>query len=90
MKKYWKWILALIAVGTAAGLIIAHFVKKNKEADDLDEFAEDDFDLDADLQPVSEREYVSLKKSVPEAEDEKANDAVEPAEEAEETDNNED
>lgn len=68
MKKYWKWILAIIAAGTAAGLLIAHFVKKNNEADEFDEFDEDDFDLDVDLQPVSEREYVSLKKPAAEAE----------------------
>lgn len=63
MKKYWKWILAIVAAGTAAGLLIAHFVKKNNETDEPDEFDEDDFDLDVDLQPVSEREYVSLKKA---------------------------
>lgn len=77
MKKYWKWILAIIATGTAVGLLIAHFVKKNNEADEFDEFDEDDFDLDVDLQPVSEREYVSLKKTASATDAEKAEETTE-------------
>ena len=88
MKKYWKWILALVATGVAAGLIIAHFIKKNIEDDDLDEFTDDDFDLDVDLQPVSEREYVSLKKAAPETEEPTA-EAEEPVAEADETETTE-
>lgn len=88
MKKHWKWILAIIAAGTAAGLLIAHFVKKNQETDELDEFAEDDFDLDVDLQPVSsEREYVSLKKAASETtvENEETTETDDEAEETLET-----
>ena len=69
MKKCWKWILALVAVGTAVGLLVAYFYKKNKVEDELDEMDEEDFDLDVDLQPVADREYVSLKKSTPEVEE---------------------
>ncbi len=87
MKKYWKWILALVATGTAVGLIIAYFCKKNNEFDELDEFAEDDFDLDVDLQPVSEREYVSLKKAATETVAEEAEKTTEETEEAEVTEN---
>lgn len=67
MKKFLKWFLSLAVVGTVIGLIIAYFLK-----DDCDDFCEeddfvgeeeDDFDLDSDLQPVPDREYVSLKKA---------------------------
>ncbi len=69
MKKLLKWFGIFAVIGTAIGLAIAYFCKNN--SDDLDEnetdFTEDeDFDLDADLQPA-EREYVSLKKDSAEA-----------------------
>lgn len=59
-----KWFGIFAVIGTVIGLAVAYFCKNN--SDELDEnetdFAEDeDFDLDADLQPA-EREYVSLKK----------------------------
>ena len=64
MKKLIKWFGIFAVIGTAVGLAVAYFCKNS--SDDLDEnesdFTEDeDFDLDADLQPA-EREYVSLKK----------------------------
>ncbi|SRR5699024_1267860 len=64
LKKLLKWFGIFAVIGTAIGLAIAYICKNN--SDDLDEnetdFTEDeDFDLDADLQPA-EREYVSLKK----------------------------
>ena len=66
MKKNFKWLTALAVAGTVIGLIIAYFMRKNDEISDFDEddFDEDDdFDLDGDLKPVSEREYVPLNKA---------------------------
>ena len=61
MKKNFKWLTALAVAGTVIGLIIAYFMRKNDEISDFDE--DDDFDLDGDLKPVSEREYVPLNKA---------------------------
>ena len=65
MKKTLKWLAAILAVGTVVGIVIAYLCKGNKDEDEDFRFDcyEDDFDLDSDLQPVSERGYVSLKKS---------------------------
>ena len=65
MAKWCKKLLGLAAIGTAvAGLI--YYFKKNDTCED-DEFSEDfedeDFDLDIDLKPVSDREYVPLTPS---------------------------
>lgn len=65
MAKWFKKLLGLAAIGTAvAGLI--YYFKKNDTCED-DEFSEDfedeDFDLDSDLKPVSDREYVPLTPS---------------------------
>lgn len=73
LKKYWKLFAALAVIGTAAGLIIAYFCKKKCKSscseDDFDSTEDEDFDLDTDLKPVSEREYVPLKKAAaPDAE----------------------
>ena len=65
MKKFLKWFGVLAAVGTAIGIAAAFFLKNSSDSQDVDgsEFTEDeDFDLDADLQPA-ERECVSLHKS---------------------------
>jgi len=73
LKKGFKFLLALIAVGAIIGLIIAYFCKTNGDWCDWedDEFAEDeDFDLDEDLQPAGEREYVPLHKATEEASEE--------------------
>lgn len=59
MKKNFRWLTALAVVGTVIGIVIAYICKKNNEAS-LDE---DDFALDSDLKPVSEREYVPLNKT---------------------------
>ncbi len=72
MKKFLKWFGILAAAGTAIGLVIAYFCKSSADTGDGDgsEFTEDeDFDLDADLRPASDREYVSLGKSVEEEPD---------------------
>lgn len=64
MKKNAKWLTALAVAGTVIGLIIAYFCKKKNETSEFDEDDfEDDFDLDGDLKPVSEREYVPLNKA---------------------------
>lgn len=51
-------------MGTVIGLAVAYFCRSSSETPDENDtdFTEDeDFDLDADLQPA-EREYVSLNK----------------------------
>ena len=65
MKKTLKWLAAILAVGTTVGVIIAYFCKgtKNEEEDFRFDCDDDEVDLDSDLQPVSERGYVSLKKT---------------------------
>lgn len=65
MKKLVKWFSIFAAAGTAIGLAVAYFCKKssNNQGDTDPDFIEDeDFDLDADLQPASGREYVSLNR----------------------------
>lgn len=64
MKKLIKWFGVFAVIGTAVGLVIAYFCKNTSDtqSDGEDIFSEDeDFDLDADLQPAG-REYVSLNK----------------------------
>lgn len=65
MKKNFRWLTALAAAGTVIGIVIAYICKKNNEAslDEDDSTDEDDFALDSDLKPVSEREYVPLNKT---------------------------
>ncbi len=78
MKKLIKWFSIFAVIGTAVGLIVAYFCKSSSDERDYEDdefFTEDeDFDLDADLQPTG-REYVSLKKedaSQPDSADEPA------------------
>lgn len=70
MKKFLKWLAAILAVGSVVGIVIAYLCKESKDEDEDFRFDcdDDDFDLDSDLQPVSERGYVSLKKSGAETE----------------------
>ena len=66
MKKLVKWFSIFAVIGTAVGLIVAYFCKSASDApeNDAENFPEDeDFDLDADLKPASDREYVSLNKN---------------------------
>ena len=65
MKKFLKWFFFLASAGAAIGLVIAYFCKSGSEesgenAGSLTE--EEDFDLDMDLKPASERGYVSLHR----------------------------
>ena len=56
MKKWVRGLMGLAAAGGAiAGLI--YYFKKQDSCED------EDFDLDSDLKPVSDREYVSLNTS---------------------------
>lgn len=74
MSKWMKRILGLAAVGSAAAGL-AYYLKKSSSddmGDDMDDFEDEDFDLDNDLKPVTDREYVPLntapKEPVKEAE----------------------
>ena len=66
MSKWLKRLLGVAAIsGAAAGLF--YFLKKSdsdleEEFDDV--FEDEDFDLDNDLKPASDREYVSLNAQV--------------------------
>ena len=65
MKKVIKWFSIFAVIGTAIGLAVAYFCRNNSDSPEengSDHTEEEDFDLDADLQPASEREYVSLNK----------------------------
>ena len=64
MKKFLKWFSLIALAGTAVGLVIAYFCKSGaEESAEDDVFTEDeDFDLDVDLKPASDREYVSLNR----------------------------
>lgn len=89
MKKWLKKILGLAAVGGAAAGALYYFKKKNENEDDdfEDDFEDEDFDLDNDLKPVADREYVPLNsasKSSDEEADKKEEKAAENAGEKEE------
>lgn len=81
MKKWGKGLMGLAAAGGAiAGLI--YYLKKKDSCED-DDFEDDDFDLDSDLKPVSDREYVSLNPSVKSEEDSEEDSGEAAAKEAE-------
>ena len=64
LKKVIKWFSIFAVIGTAIGLAVAYFCKNSSdesEENETDYTEDEDFDLDADLQPA-ERGYVSLKK----------------------------
>lgn len=80
MAKWGKKLLGLAAIGTAiAGLV--YYFKKHSICDEEEEFEDDfedeDFDLDNDLKPVTDREYVPLNSAA------KTNETDTPAEPAE-------
>lgn len=80
MKKFLKWFISLAAIGSAIGLIIAYFCKgrccDNCGDGGQDFTEEDDFDLDSDLEPVADREYVPLKRAAKTTSDTEAETAV--------------
>lgn len=63
-KKWSKYLFTFASIGAAIGIGIAFFKKRTSALDDETEFSDDfedeDLDLDNDLEPVTEREYVSL------------------------------
>ena len=63
-------LAALAGIGAAIGIGIAFFKKKQHTLDDNSEFSDDfedeDFDLDSDLEPVTQRSYVSLNQETEE------------------------
>lgn len=70
MSKWSKRLLSLAAIGGAiAGLV--YYLKKSDSCEDddlMDDFEDEDFDLDNDLKPVTDREYVPLN-TAPKADD---------------------
>ena len=75
MSKWGKTLLGLAAVGGAVAAGALYYTKKNKCAEDEafeDVFEDDDFDLDSDLKPVTDREYVPLTPSAKEEAEEAA------------------
>lgn len=65
MAKWCKKLLGLAAIGTAVVGLIYYF-RKNDTCEDNEfsaDFEDEDFDLDSDLNPVSDREYVPLTPS---------------------------
>lgn len=78
MKKMIRWLGIFAVIGTAVGLAVAYFMKNDSDipAEKDADFTEDeDFDLDADLQPAHAREYVSLKKDAKESSDTPSDDS---------------
>lgn len=69
MAKWIKRILGLAAISGAVAGVIYYFKKfgSEKEDDFSEEFEDEDFDLDSDLKPASDREYVSLTPKTEEA-----------------------
>ena len=78
MSKWGKTLLGLAVAGGAVAAGALYLTKKNKceECDDCDfEMEDEDFDLDSDLKPASERGYVSLTPSAEDAVEEVVEDA---------------
>lgn len=91
MKKALKWFSIFTLIGTAIGLAVAYFCKNRSgdtDENDMDFTEDEDFDLDADLQPA-EREYVSLKKDNIEQPDPASDAASEKSESEEKSSTNE-
>lgn len=67
MRDWGKKLLGLAAIGGAAAGAI-YYLKKIKSTDNdvlENDFEDEDFDLDEDLKPVTDREYVSLTPATP-------------------------
>lgn len=84
MAKWSKKLLGLAAIGSAAAGLVYYFKKSKKwdEDDFNDDFEDEDFDLDNDLQPV-DRGYVNLNASKETTEDADSEDADAQTEEKE-------
>ena len=79
MAKWIKRVLGLAAVGSAAAGLFYYLKKSSSDDvdDDMDAFEDEDFDLDNDLKPVGDREYVPL--NTPAKDEEEADSAAEEA-----------
>lgn len=82
MAKWIKRVLGLAAVGSAAAGLFYYLKKTSSDDvdDDMDAFEDEDFDLDNDLKPVGDREYVPL--NTPAKDEEEADSADSATEEA--------
>ena len=62
MSKWLKSLLGIAAIGGAAAGLFYFLKKSNSDLEDEfdDVFEDEDFDLDNDLKPAADREYVSL------------------------------
>lgn len=63
MKKFLKFItkaIALAGLATAAAYAIKKLFIDNGDDEFVDDYTDLDYELDGDLQPVPEREYVSI------------------------------
>lgn len=70
MAKWIKKVLGAAAVGTAAAGALYYWKKTKVDTGEFeDEFEDDDFDLDDDLKPAADREYVSLNSAPKSGED---------------------
>ncbi len=81
MSKWIKRVLGLAAVGSAAAGLYYYLKKSSSDNtdDDMDDFEDEDFDLDNDLKPVGDREYVPLNTPPKGGSDAKEADAEEEA-----------
>ena len=68
MPKWMKRLLSLAAVGGVIAGLAYYFKKSESYCDDdyAEDFEDEDFDLDNDLKPVTEREYVPLNSATKE------------------------
>ena len=73
MSKWLKRLLGIAAIGSAAAGLFYYLKKSDSDIEEEfdDVFEDEDFDLDNDLKPASDREYVSLNAQA------KAEDVVE-------------
>lgn len=76
MSKWFKRILGLTAISGAIAGLVYYFKKSGscREEEDMDDFEDEDFDLDNDLKPVSDREYVPLNNAAKEEKEEEKED----------------
>ena len=77
MAKWSKKLLGLAAIGSAAAGLVYYLKKSKKNEDDdfNDDFEDEDFDLDNDLQPV-DRGYVDLNAAKTTTEEDNAADDI--------------
>ncbi len=90
MSKWLKRLLGLAAIASTIAGFIYYFKKNSKDTleDDADDFEDEDFDLDNDLKPVTDREYVPLG-GTPKEENDTSEETIKTEEAAEEAKNSE-